>query len=75
MTKLKWQCQYCPLEFPHFKALVTHYEDCHRHRLERFQVINKGGKGQGIIQATSEDEALRFFGWTPDECKIAILPK
>ncbi len=72
---LTWHCHYCPAVFPQFKALTEHYEANHAQHLKRYSVTNKLGKGRGIVQTTSEDEACRFFGWTPDECKVTILPK
>ncbi len=67
---LTWKCSYCPKGFSQFKNLVTHYESLHKEQLKRYQIHHKKRGGQGIIVATSQEEACKFLGWRVDECNI-----
>lgn len=71
MTKLRFHCRYCPAVLSDFKQLIEHYHEFHDPHLRWYQVVNKSGKGQGITQATLEEEACRFFGWDRIECEVS----
>ena len=68
-----WQCNYCPESFPHFKALVEHYENVHNFVLQRFQIRHKTSKASGLVMATNSEEACEFFGWNSQECEIKVI--
>lgn len=70
---LTFHCNYCPETFPNFKTLLTHYTECHKEQRKRYEVRHKNKGGRGIVDATSEEEASRFFGWQVDECKVTQL--
>ncbi len=65
---LELTCGYCHKRVPHFRALFEHYESAHKPYLKRYSVRHDNGRG--IVQATSEDEACRFFGWIRKDCKV-----
>lgn len=66
-------CAYCQEICPHFKALLEHYEAKHKERLKRFAVINRHGKGRGIVEATSLEEACKFYDWNIKDCVVKEL--
>ena len=49
---MKLYCHYCPESFPHFRALLEHYESQHAQHLRQYAVVNKSGKGRGAVKAT-----------------------
>lgn len=70
-TRLRFKCNYCDAEpFPHFKALVDHYQECHAGLVKRYDIKRINKKATALIYATTEDEAAYGAGWDKKDCKI-----
>lgn len=70
---IKFTCNYCGLECPHFKALLEHYKECHEDKLNRYEIKHYALKQVALIYATSEDEALQGLDWLKEDCKIRSI--
>ncbi len=68
---MQFTCQYCSDFFPHFKGLLEHYQAKHASKLRRYTVRHKN-YGQGIVSATSPDEACKFFDWNKQDCEWTV---
>ncbi len=73
--KMMIPCRYCSAIFPNFKALFDHYKEHHKDHLKWYNVCHKKRGGQGSVEATSEEEACKFFGWQIGECEIKQADK
>ena len=67
---IKFQCAYCPEEFPNFKLLVEHYEEKHEGKLKRFKIVNKRLKQSALYPASKPEEVIKCLGWDEKDCIV-----
>lgn len=73
VIEMKFVCNYCPTELPHFKALLEHIHEKHPEKLRRFEVKN-GKLGQVLLShGESAEQLCEANDWDIKDCKIRRL--
>jgi len=67
-VELKFQCNYCPEEFPNVKLLFDHYEEKHASHLRLYRIKYCPSKQIGLARAPSPKQACQRLGWEIKDC-------
>lgn len=65
---MKFICNKCGKECPHFKGLLDHYREKHPEYLKRYEI--RHGNTVLLTPAPDIDTVLKVEGWKKKDCKI-----
>jgi len=67
---MKFVCNYCPTELPHFKALLDHIRESHPEKLKRFEIRNRKLGEVLVSHGESTEQLCKVYGWKLKDCKV-----
>ena len=71
MSKLMFNCNYCPASFPQIKQLFDHYEAEHKNqKLTLYKITHLPSKERGLASAPTPEEACLRLGWDIKDCEV-----